>query len=173
MRPPPGPAHVIRLGHIVLRTPSVRRLSEWYLNTLGMLESDDVLTPDESDLLMSFVRLDHGDEPVDHHVMQFLSGTPRTVHHISFEVQDIDDLQVGHAALAGAGYTHMWGIGRHLQGSQIFDYWLDPFGVMYEHWTDTDVFDASVPKGTLRVEDLHNSPWGPQMPQAFLEHGTA
>jgi catechol 2,3-dioxygenase-like lactoylglutathione lyase family enzyme len=172
VRPEHGPAHVIRLGHAVMRTTSVSRLAGWYTTNFGFLESDDVVLPDGSDLLMSFLRLDHGDVPVDHHVFQVLAGKPNTLHHVSFEVEDIDDLQVGHAAMAEGGYKHMWGVGRHLQGSQIFDYWLDPFGVMFEHWTDTDVFDASVPKTVLQVEDLHNSPWGPVMPQDFLEQGT-
>ena len=36
----------------------------------------------------------------------------------------------------------MWGIGRHVLGSQLFDYWFDPDGFEYEHYTDGDVFTA-------------------------------
>ena len=32
----------------------------------------------------------------------------------------------------------MWGIGRHLLGSQVYDYWADPWGRVHEHWADTD-----------------------------------
>ena len=32
------------------------------------------------------------------------------------------------AVLAARGYPHAWGVGRHILGSQIFDYWRDPFG---------------------------------------------
>ena len=67
---------------------------------------------------------------VEHHVFQALKGEPTALHHVSFEVQDIDELHIGHRAFAEVGYKHMWGIGRHLQGSRIFDYWLDPFGTM-------------------------------------------
>ena len=172
VRPRPGPSRVLRIGHAVWRTPAVRRLSDWYRSVLGFLASDDVPLPDDSDLLMSFVRLDQGDRAVDHHVFQALKGEPNTLHHISFEVQDIDDLQMGHRALRDAGYRHMWGIGRHLQGSQIFDYWLDPFGVMYEHWTDTDMMDATVPVSIRQIDEIE-SPWGPPMPADFLSQGTA
>lgn len=30
-------------------------------------------------------------------------------------------------------------------GSQIFDYWKDPFGNELEHWTDGDLFTAADP----------------------------
>lgn len=171
VRPQQGPSRVLRLGHAVLRTPNVARLSNWYQTMLGLLVSDEVPLPDGSDMLMSFVRLDQGEHAVDHHVFQALKGAPNQLHHISFEVQDIDDLQMGHRALQAGGYKHMWGIGRHLQGSQIFDYWLDPFGVMYEHWTDTDVLDASVPKSIRQIHEI-DSPWGPPMPEDFLHQGT-
>ena len=172
IRPPIGPAHALRIGHAVLRTANVKRLSEWYQSMLGLLCSDEVPLPDDSDLLMSFVRLDQGETPVDHHVFQALKGEPNQLRHISFEVQDIDDLQMGHRALHEAGYRHMWGVGRHLQGSQIFDYWLDPFGTMYEHWTDTDMLDASAPKSIFQIDEI-DSPWGPPMPEDFLHQGTA
>ena len=172
IRPKDGPSRVLRIGHAVLRTPNVKRLSDWYRGILGLLASDEVPLPDGSDLLMSFVRLDQGDTPVDHHVFQALKGEPNQLHHISFEVQDIDDLHMGHRLLAKEGYTHMWGIGRHLQGSQIFDYWLDPFGTMYEHWIDSDVLDASVPVSIYQIDQI-DSPWGPPMPADFLSQGTA
>ena len=171
VRPHRGPSSVLRIGHVVIRSPQVHALRDWYTAMLGLLESDDVPAPDGDGLLMSFVRLDQGDTPVDHHVMQILKGGRNQIHHISFEVQDIDDLYVGHDAMAEAGYRHMWGIGRHVQGSQIFDYWIDPFGVMYEHWTDTDMLDASVKKGVTALADMH-APWGPRMPDDFIAHGS-
>lgn len=167
VRPTKGPSNVLRIGHIVIRSPDVAALRNWYRDTLGLLESDDVPSPDGDGLLMSFVRLDQGETPVDHHVMQILKGATNEIHHISFEVQDIDDLYVGHHNMAAQGYHHVWGIGRHVQGSQIFDYWLDPFGVMYEHWTDSDMLDATVPKGITELSDMH-APWGPDMPADFI-----
>ena len=171
VRPIVGPSNVLRLGHVVIRSPDVASLRDWYRDMLGLLESDDVPAPDGDGLLMSFVRLDQGETPVDHHVMQILKGGKNQIHHISFEVQDIDDLYVGHEAMRTAGFRHMWGIGRHVQGSQIFDYWIDPFGVMYEHWTDTDMLDSSVPKGVTDLQDMH-MPWGPPMPDNFIAHGS-
>ena len=48
---------------------------------------------------------------------------------------------------ARAGYFRSWGIGRHIQGSQIFDYWRDPDGFLVEHFTDGDMFDNTLEPG--------------------------
>lgn len=34
--------------------------------------------------------------------------------------------------LAKKNYKSVWGVGRHVLGSQIFDYWWDPTGFMIE-----------------------------------------
>ena len=52
---------------------------------------------------------------------------------------DIDDVCMGHDYLKKFGkYEHMWGIGRHVLGSQVYDYWADPWGRVHEHWADSD-----------------------------------
>ena len=168
----PAPSHVQRLGHVVRTTPSVERQVAWYHETLGLLSSDDVLHEHSDDLVMSFVRFDRSEEYVDHHALQFLKGQANRLHHISFEVKNLDDLYLGHEHLEGRGYTHVWGVGRHLQGSQIFDYWLDPDRVMFEHWTDSDRFNASAERGVIRIHDMAG-PWGPPMPRAFLEQSSS
>lgn len=45
------------------------------------------------------------------------------VHHSSFEVHDFDAQALGHQWLKKEGYELAWGVGRHVLGSQIFDYW--------------------------------------------------
>lgn len=166
-RPRQGPSHVLRLGHVVLTTPQPEPLAQWYRDMFGLLVSDVIYAGQEDNVLLSFNRLDRGDEFVDHHVFQTLAGPPGGIHHISFEVLDIDDLYVGHQHLAERGYRHMWGIGRHKQGSQIFDYWIDSSGIMYEHWTDTDMLNASWTPGRESVE-TSQGPWGPPMPPEFI-----
>ena len=63
--------------------------------------------------------------------------------------------------MASAGYAHQWGIGRHILGSQIYDYWLDPWGHMVEHWTDGDLFNNQTPPNIASLTDLIGSQWGP------------
>ena len=165
-RPPPGPSHVLRLGHIVMTSPQPEVVGQWYREMFGLLVSDEV-TDENGNVLMSFSRLDRGEEFVDHHVFQTAPGPAGGVHHIAFEVYDLDDLYLGNSYLTEKGFRHMWGIGRHRQGSQIFDYWLDPFGCMYEHWIDSDLLDAkAVPERSSVTESI--GPWGPPLPEAFV-----
>lgn len=44
-------------------------------------------------------------------------------HHSSFEVDDMDSQLVGHHHLQKQGWISVFGLGRHVLGSQIFDYW--------------------------------------------------
>ena len=93
----------------------------------------------KDNLIGSFNRCDRGDTYVDHHVFFCLDHEKTGLNHLSFEVQDIDDVAMGHDYLAQFDkYEHMWGIGRHVLGSQVYDYWADPWGRVHEHWADSD-----------------------------------
>ena len=70
----------------------------------------------------------------------------------------------GHDHLKRSGYTPAWGIGRHILGSQIFDYWKDPWGHEMEHWTDGDLFTAADGSNKATLQDLLSAQWGPQHP---------
>lgn len=79
-------------------------------------------TPDGRDIT-TFMHLDRGLEFVDHHCFFIFSGPKSHVHHSSFEVFDFDTQVIGHDWLTKQGYENCWGVGRHILGSQIFDYW--------------------------------------------------
>ena len=156
----PGPSHVKRLGHCVLDVLDFRASEAWYKEQFGLVTSDEIAL-DESTALGAFLRCDQGERYVDHHTL-FLVGVDRaTFNHAAFEVTDFDDLMRGHSHLTAAGCTHQWGIGRHILGSQIYDYWLDPHGHMLEHWTDGDLFNNETPPQVASLETLLGSQWGP------------
>lgn len=149
MRMARQPAQVKRIGHLVLHSPTLETALPWYRNTLGLLRSDDVYVGTPDHLIASFNRLDRADEYVDHHVLMVSRGPRAGLNHVSFEVQDVDDVMIGHEFLRRKGYKAMWGVGRHYLGSQIFDYWQDPWGRIHEHWTDTDVLNAREPAAQI------------------------
>lgn len=91
---------------------------------------------------MVFSRLDRGDELVDHHCFFFFEGPKAHIHHSSFETHDFDTQVLGHDWLRHKGYENLWGVGRHIMGSQIFDYWYDPDKFVLEHYVDGDLLDA-------------------------------
>ena len=174
MRLPRGPAHVKRIGHGVLMTPRFRETVTWFREMLGFICSDDVYAGEKENLIGSFNRCDRGDAYVDHHVLFCLNHQKTGLNHISFEVQDIDDVCMGHDYLRKTGaYEHMWGIGRHVLGSQIFDYWSDPWGRVHEHWTDTDLFNNETAPNLISAEEGLHSQWGEPAPKHFIEHASA
>ena len=163
-----GPASVVRLGHVVMNVSDMARSWEWWRSRFGLLASDEVRAPN-GDVAALFIRCDRGDEPVDHHTLNFASvpGLPPKFHHAAFEVADLDDLMAGGRHLEEKGYTHDWGVGRHILGSQVFDYWKDPWGNRVEHWTDGDLFDATVPTNVTDIPTMLGHQWGPAAPRDF------
>jgi hypothetical protein len=85
---------------------------------------------------------------------------------MSFEVPDIDDVCMGHDYLKQFGaYEHMWGIGRHVLGSQVYDYWADPWGRVHEHWADSDrlnLANGSHGRASHRYGPHLTPPWRPR-----------
>lgn len=122
----PGPAAVHKLGHYGLCVRNFAAQLEWYTRNFNFAPTDFLYVPDgghgKTKDVAVFAHIDRGDTPVDHHTF-FMSGNPTGhVHHCSFEVHDYDTQHLGHQWLAGRGYESVWGIGRHILGSQLFDY---------------------------------------------------
>lgn len=156
---------VKRLAHVVIGSPNVRETSDWFQETLGLLPSDEVVAGPDKTLIGSFIRIDEGDDYVDHHTVFIVRSPVGGLHHISFESQDVDALLADHHHLKSLNrYQHMWGIGRHMLGSQIFDYWTDPFGYLHEHWADTDRLNASTPGNVVDVLEGMITQWGDPTP---------
>ncbi|WP_370246651.1 VOC family protein [Nocardioides sp.] len=169
-RPRREPARVERLGHVVLQSVRYRQALDWYLETLGMIVSDFLYYEGQRERgpTMSFIRCDRGSEPTDHHTLAMTLG-PRTRYvHSAFQVSDLDALAAGGEFLADAGYRRSWGIGRHIQGSQIFDYWRDDHGFLVEHFTDGDLFDHTLAPGWAPMTSSGLAQWGPPASADFL-----
>ncbi|ACT60263.1 VOC family protein [Hirschia baltica] len=159
-----SPANVVRLGHIVLEVKDFRVSEAWYKERFGFVTSDEIeFQPGFA--IGAFLRCDRGENPTDHHTIFLLQSpaAPR-FNHAAFEVVDIDDLMLGHAYLKKAKRESAWGVGRHVLGSQVFDYWKDPWGHELEHWTDGDLFTVADGSNKATLEDLLNVQWGPKHP---------
>jgi hypothetical protein len=173
MRLPKGPAHVKRIGHGVLMTPKFAETVGWFREMLGMICSDDVYVESRNNLIGSFNRCDRGDTYVDHHVFFCLNHPKTGLNHLSFEVPDIDDVCMGHDYLKGLGkYEHMWGIGRHVLGSQVYDYWADPWGRVHEHWADSDRLNLANGSNLVPADEALVSQWGEAPPEKFINHAS-
>jgi catechol 2,3-dioxygenase-like lactoylglutathione lyase family enzyme len=171
MRLPRGPAHVKRIGHGVLMSSKFGETVKWFRETLGLICSDDVYAENKDNLIGSFNRCDRGDTYVDHHVFFCLNSEKSGLNHMSFEVPDIDDVCMGHDYMKETGkYEHMWGIGRHVLGSQVYDYWADPWGRVHEHWADSDRLNLANGSNLIPAEEALRSQWGEKPPEKFINH---
>jgi len=124
-------------------------------------------------LIGSFNRIDAGDQPVDHHVIFVLKNTVAGLHHLSFEVEDVEDIFLGNEHLERVGkYEHLRGIGRHILGSQVYDYWLDPWNRMHEHWKSSERFTAANGPSRMLVGEGFVSEYGDPPSPRFVHHVT-
>jgi hypothetical protein len=169
-RPPRRPARVQRLGHVVLQTTKYLEALNWYLDQLGMIVSDFLFYPGQRDRgpTMSFIRCDRGETPADHHTVAIALGPTNRYVHSAYQVCDLDALAAGGEYLKDRGYQRSWGIGRHIQGSQIFDYWRDPDGFLVEHFSDSDMFDCTLQPGWAPFTGSGLAQWGPPVTKDFL-----
>ena len=173
MRLSKSPTSIQRIGHGVLSTPKVGETVAWFRNTLGMIRSDDVYAGEKDNVIGAFSRLDRGDDYVDHHVLFCVHNEKTGLNHVSYEAQDIDAIFQDHEYLTKLGkYQHMWGIGRHLLGSQVFDYWSDPWGRVHERWADTDRLNAANGGNVIPAEEGFQSQWGERPPERFIGHAS-
>ena len=168
-----GPSHVKRLGHAVIMTPDVMGGTKWFRETLGLVPSDEVYAGEKDNIIATFNRIDGGERYVDHHTFLCIKGENPGLNHMAFEVHDIDDVFMGNAHLKKVEkYDHMWGLGRHVLGSQVYDYWQDPWGRVHEHWTDSDRLNNQNPPALVAAEDGLDSQWGEPVPERFINHAT-
>ena len=169
-RPPRAPSLVERVGHVVLQSTTYRESLDWYLQHLGLIVSDFKYFDGQREAgpTMSFIRCDRGSQPADHHTLAMTLGPRNRYVHSAYQVSDFDALAAGGQHLLDEGYYRSWGIGRHIEGSQIFDYWRDPDGFLVEHFTDGDRFDNTLELGWSPMTASGLAQWGPPASKDFM-----
>lgn len=161
---------VRRLGHVVLGRQELRRNARWYMDTLGLIATDVEMLEELGEPLVAFMRFDRGAQPADHHAIVIATAPEDGYLHAAFEASDVESIGEGAEFLQSQGWVKSWGIGRHVLGSQMFCYHIDPHGFEVEHYIDGDMFDATHqtrfhPAG---LPGLYK--WGPTMPPHFVDN---
>jgi hypothetical protein len=87
---------------------------------------------------------------------------------------DFDDLMIGNKYLQSRSrWAHSRSVGRHNDGSQIFDHWRDPFGNKIEHWTDRDFvnddYRLTHSEFTPETAPERLAQWGPPLTPNFMQ----
>ena len=167
-----APSQVMRLGHVAIHVRNFAAMDAFYREVLGLRLTDAYYIEQPGNTMAEFLHCGLGDRFTDHHSIALINDGRSGFDHLGFEVLDMDDLMMGNRHLKRTAWEHSWGVGRHKDGSQIFDYWRDPFGLKIEHWTDGDqVNDAYRPTLTPFSPELAPdtlSQWAPPFNPDFL-----
>ncbi|MES2257082.1 MAG: VOC family protein [Pseudomonadota bacterium] len=149
-----------RLSHVLLYATDVARQRAFYENALGLRLSD------ESAGIVAFLHAPHGS---DHHLVAFAKAERAGFHHASWDVNAMEDVGLGWMQMQQAGYSRVWGPGRHVLGSNYFCYVQDPWGSWCEYSADMDHVGAGQqwPAADHAPEDSLYL-WGPPPPPEFI-----
>jgi catechol 2,3-dioxygenase-like lactoylglutathione lyase family enzyme len=154
-----------RLSHILRFTADIDRAVAFYSRVLGLRVSD------RSADLIAFL---HGVHGSDHHVMAFVKSDAPGLHHLSWDVPSLEAIGLGAMAMADKGFSHGWGLGRHVLGSNFFHYVQDPWGSWCEYSADIDYVPVEMDWEEERhpIEDGFYL-WGPTPPDDFVINAEA
>lgn len=148
------------LSHILQFTPDVPRMVGFCESVLGLKLSD------KSQDIIAFLHTPHGS---DHHLVAFAKSHAPGLHHSSWDVGSVDEVGHGAEQMRAAGFGDGWGVGRHVLGSNYFNYVRDPWGSWCEYSSGIDHVPAGFdwPAGDHAPEDSLYV-WGPPVPAEFV-----
>jgi catechol 2,3-dioxygenase-like lactoylglutathione lyase family enzyme len=149
-----------RLSHIALLTANLQAQIDFFEAVLGLRLSDRA---------GDGVAFLHGPHGSDHHLVALVASSGPGLHHLSWDVSGIEEVGLGAMALAEAGYTQGWGVGRHVLGSNYFYYAQDPWGSFCEYSAAIDYIPAAADwQGKDHPPHDAFYLWGPPVPPAML-----
>lgn len=151
---PAQEAPCARLQHFAVRTPVPETLSDFYVDQLGFVLSDQVLDA-QGRLMAVFLRTDS-----EHHAMAIFRAPKPGFDHFSLETGSWTQLRDWADHIASVGVALVWGIGRHGPGNDTFLMVRDMDGNMGEISSDLEVCAPGRPVGIWphRQETLNR--WG-------------
>lgn len=148
-----------RLSHLLLFTADLDRAIAFFATVLGLRLSDR----------SGGVAFMHGPHGSDHHLIALAQSSGYGMHHSAWVVRSIDEIGLGAERMKEGGYSEGWGIGRHVLGSNYFQYIRDPWGSYAEYSFDIDHVPAS-DEWEVWTPSPENSlfMWGPNPPSDFV-----
>ena len=161
------PSPILRLGHCVLGANNFEATVRWYMHHFGLLATDALCIENGSPAI-AFLRLNLGEDYADHHTIVIGKGGGEGYLHSAYEVVDIDAVAQGQQYQKMKKHKHVWGLGRHILGSQLFDYWHDPSGFEFEHYADGDVYTESRETEYHPLDSGNVYAWGDDLPNSFF-----
>lgn len=148
------PIRPTKLGHVAAFVDDLKPMQDFYQGLLGFKWSDTI-----GDFFV-FLRCNS-----DHHAANFMASKKNSgLHHVAYEMRDLNHLQTMLDHLAKHDIRLHWGPGRHGAGHNIFTYHKDPDGNNVELFTQLDViYDEA--KGYFEPRPWHED--YPQFPKTW------
>jgi catechol-2,3-dioxygenase len=119
----------VRLTHVVLNSHAVDETQKFLQEALGFRLADRTG-------IMAFMNCDR-----DHHTIAIGITDHDALNHIAFLMPDFESVMRGGGRMRDAGFPIQWGPGRHGPGNNLFNYFIDPFGVVIEYTADVEQID--------------------------------
>jgi catechol 2,3-dioxygenase len=147
----------LRLTHVVLNSHAVGETQQFLMEALGFSLADRTGAH-------CFLNCNN-----DHHTLAVGIADNDALNHIAFLMPDGESVMRGGGRMKDAGFPIQWGPGRHGPGNNLFNYFIDPFGVVIEYTAEVEQVDDSYrPRGP---EDWKWPPgrldqWGISQPPA-------
>jgi 2,3-dihydroxy-p-cumate/2,3-dihydroxybenzoate 3,4-dioxygenase len=120
----------IGLTHVPISAADADACTRFALEVLGFKLTDRTK-------MMDFIRCDS-----THHSLAYVRTGAPALHHMAFEMQDLDAVMRGVGRLKDAGLDPVWGPGRHGPGNNVFAYYVAPFGAVVEYTSEVERVDS-------------------------------
>lgn len=128
---PPAADKPVRLTHVVLNSHAVDDTMKFLSDAFGFRLADRTK-------IMAFMNCDS-----DHHTIAIGITDNDALNHIAFLMPDGESVMRGGGRMKDAGFPIQWGPGRHGPGNNLFNYFIDPFGIVIEYTSDVEQIDDS------------------------------
>ncbi|MDQ7261838.1 VOC family protein [Paracoccus sp. PS-1] len=131
-----------KVSHVVLNTPDMEGVQEWYERVLGFRVSD--YSADQ----MVFLRCSS-----DHHSIALVRGHYASVNHVAFEVPTLNEFMRAIGRMKQKGHVPTWGPGRHGPGNNPFAYFVSPSGFVIEFTSELQQIDEATHEAQVWPRD--------------------
>jgi catechol 2,3-dioxygenase len=121
----------VRLAHAVLNSHAVDATQQFMEQALRFKLADRTG-------IMAFMNCNR-----DHHTLAIGITDNDALNHIAFLMPDYESVMRGGGRMRDAGHMIEWGPGRHGPGNNLFNYFIDPFGVVIEYTAEVEQVDDS------------------------------
>lgn len=131
-------AHILRLGHLVLKSTDFDATVSYFTDVLNFKVSDSI------DKRVTFLRC--FPSPYHHSLGIGNSSNGNGLHHVALMVNDADDIGRSYWRLQRENVPVVHGPGRHLPSGSMFLYYLDPDGLTIEYTFGMEEFPEVEPR---------------------------